>query len=206
MTNPNQLYYPYFGYVNYIVANYNAERNLHAEETIGNRFEEVLSGFRERNGADPAAMLLYTYYYPCGDCAKMICSKLDIEITLHLVFSEYSKDWTDTPLIEAIIFDHSFVHMDRVCNPSHRPPEELSSSDEDTSETEEELLEMVEDFRRRDRARGRGRWSMRECGRFAVRGRGGGNFRGGFRGRFMRRRGRGHNSRGRARGYRGRRW
>ena len=99
----------------------------------------------------------------------------------HLLFSNYSRN--------------------NLPKPSHRPPEELSSSDEDTSESEEE--EMVEDFRRRDRARGRGRWPMR---RFAVRGRGGGNFRGGFRGRFMRGRGRGRNSRGGARGYRGRRW
>lgn len=67
LTNSNQPYYPYFGYVNYIVANYNRERDFHAEETLCNRFEEVLSGFRERNGDDLAAMVLYTYYYPCGD-------------------------------------------------------------------------------------------------------------------------------------------
>ena len=68
LTNSNQPYYPYFGYVNYIVANYNRERDFHAEETLCNRFQKVLSGFRERNSAHPAAMQLYTYYYPCGDC------------------------------------------------------------------------------------------------------------------------------------------
>ena len=95
LTNSNRSYYPYFGYVNYIVANYNRERDFHAEETLYNCFEEVLSGFRERNnGSNPAAMLLYTYYYPCGDCAIKMLSKLDIEsgVTLHLAYSEYSRD------------------------------------------------------------------------------------------------------------------
>ena len=203
LTNSDQPYYPYFGYVNYVVANYNRERDFHAEETLSNRFEEVLSGFRERNGANPAAMLLYTYYYPCGDCAIKILSKLDIGVRLHLAYSEYSRDWTDMPLVETIL-DQSFVHMFRVRNASHRPPEEYSSSEEETSESEdEEFLEMVEDFRRRGRAQGRGRYSrrfMRGRGRFAVGRRGGGNFRGGYRGRG---RGRGGN---RARRYRARWW
>lgn len=136
VTNRNRPYYPYFGYVNYIVANYNAERNFHAEETIGNRFKEVLSGFRERNRADPAAMLLYTYYYPCWECAEKIRSRLDIGVQLHLVYSEYSAKWTDRATVQAI-FDQSFVHMFQVHNAIHRPPEESSSSDEETSEEEE---------------------------------------------------------------------
>ena len=94
--------------------------------------------------------------------------------------------------------------MFRVHNASHRPPEEYSSSEEETSESEDEkLLETVEDFRRRGQARARGRYSrgfMRGRGTFDVRGRGDeGRFKGGFRGRIVR----GSNS---ARGYRGRWW
>ena len=181
MTNHDRPYYPYFGYVNYIVANYNEERDFHAEETIGNCFEDVLSGFRERNRTNPAAMLLYTYYYPCSDCAIKICSRLDIGVELHLVYSEYSVKWMDKATVRNI-FDQSFMHMFRLRNANHRPPEKSSSSsDEETSDSEEEeLLEMVEDFRRRGRGRGRGRRARGFIRGFAVRGRGGGNSRGGF--------------------------
>lgn len=88
---------------------YNRERDFHAEETL---FKEVLSGFRERNnGADPAAMLLYTYYYPCGGCAKKVLFKLNIGVTLHIAYSEYSRDWTNISVVEAIFDDQSFVNM-----------------------------------------------------------------------------------------------
>lgn len=126
---------------------------------------------------------------------------------LDLAYSEYSRDWTNIPLVEAIL-DQSFVHMTQVRNPSHRPPGESSSSssEEETTESEdEELLDKAENFRRRGRAQGRGRYSRGfVSGRFDVgrsRLRGGGRFRGGsymYRGRG---RGRGSN---RARGCRAR--
>ena len=204
LTNPNRPYYPYFNYVNYIVANFNRDRDFHAEETLCNLFEDVLSGFRNKNRADPKAILLYTYYFPCGDCANLIRSRLDIGVRLYLVYSEYSRNWTNIPLVEDI-FDQSFVNMFQVQNANHRPPEESSSSEEETSssEEEEELLEIAEAMRGRGRGRGRGRY-IRGRGRVIIIGRGRESFRGSYRGRFKRGRGRG-SGRGRG-GYRGRRW
>ena len=203
LTNADQPYYPYFGYVNYMVANYNRERDFHAEETLCNHFQAVLSGFRNENHANPKAILLYTYYFPCGDCAQKIRSRLDIGVRLYLVYSEYSRNWTNIPLVKDI-FDQSFVCMFQVKNANHRPPEESSSSEEETSssEEEEELLEIEEAMRGRGRVRGRGRY-IRGRGRVIIIGRGRGSSRGSFRRRFTRGRGRG-SGRGR-RGYRGRR-
>lgn len=84
LTNYKSPFFPYYNYVNYVVANYNEQRDFHAEETISNRFKDVLAGFGGANVSQPEVMLLYSYYFPCHDCANKILSKLDIGVDLYL--------------------------------------------------------------------------------------------------------------------------
>ena len=138
LTNYKSAFFPYYNYVNYVVANYNEQRDFHAEETLCNRFEDVLTGFGHANNvSQPEAMLLYTYYFPCQDCANNILSKLGIGADLYLGYSEYSMRWTNKPLVTAM-FENTFVHMFRVHNTSHVPPEDSSSSESSSSEQEED--------------------------------------------------------------------
>lgn len=148
LTNNKSAYFPRYGYVNYVVANYNKEGDFHAEETLCNRFADVLNGFGDANTvSQPEAMLLYTYYFPCRDCADKILSKLDIGAHLYLVYSECSVRWTNKPLVTRI-FKDTFVHMFHVHNALHAPPEDSSSEDsssEDSSSSESSLSEQEED-------------------------------------------------------------
>ena len=137
LTNCNSAYFPLYGYVNYVVANYNEERDFHAEETLCNRFKYVINGFKAKNKVKPEAMLLYTYYFPCTDCASLILAKLNTGAPLYLGYSEYSRRWTDLPSVIAM-FDHTFVHMFQVHNAFHSPPEGSSSSEDSSSSEEEE--------------------------------------------------------------------